>query len=109
MNWNNIERKYPKAFGLYNNFANKLEGLCKLRDLYDFFDEQEIYISICNYIANPVKFDFYIQIKFTKLFAGEDYDSKDLYKTRIEAEEKAFEKAFEILEEKLIKILREKE
>ena len=58
MNWEEIKEKYPKAFNLFAESEHcgaywdiseqKLttdETLTYERNLYDFFDEQEIYIN----------------------------------------------------------------
>ena len=96
MNWNKIKEKYPKAH-------KKLFDTCKVvididsdRDLYDFFDEQGIIINVYNLFGS-----FWWDIKeyYERLFA--EHAKEDQYKTRTEAEEKAFTKAFELLEEKL--------
>ena len=121
MNWNKIKKKYPKAWGKLKNehsiafsvWDNEYrlisedcagefsEDKCSfnIRVLYDFFDEQGVYIIIDIEFHNMKnRWDF-------TLLDNDDYDlTKDNcydYKTRTEAEEQAFEKAFEILEEKL--------
>ena len=97
-----IKEKYPKAGELLVKRYNIDESLVDIRyfvedylgrNLYDFFDEQGIIISIwatLNFLGKHT--GFRIKIDFT--------DVKD-YKTRALAEEKAFTKAFEILESKL--------
>ena len=94
MNFNLIKEKYPKAFALYTEKYGLKYFLC--RELYLFFDEQGIFIEILkmfngNY-TTPTGFYFYI----------DDY-TRDEYSadTRTLAEEQAFLKAFEILEDKL--------
>lgn len=81
------------------------------RKLYDFFDGQGIYIEIC---LDSEFTDYDGEVVLPDCFCYQLYhnikDAKDIlspagfcaeFKTRIEAEEKAFEKAFEILENKL--------
>ena len=108
MNWNKIKEKYPKAWGLfgddwaikrhiyYDDERNYMEddvgSPVSNRLLYDFFDEQRIYIEMHRNIWRN-SFWYYI-IGTLKLI-------KPNYPTRTEAEEKAFEKAFEILEGKV--------
>ena len=93
MNWNEIKEKYPKAFeNLFESGMYHFDG--HPRDLYDFFDSQGIYIDVtCN------KAYFGCDI----LNANGEYLSvqRQNSTTRTEAEEKSFEKAFEILENKL--------
>ena len=102
MNWNEIKQKYPKAeedFAkwYFQNFDKQVEWVLNKsvavfdRTLFDFFDEQVIYISIGAFMVFGIR----IYDKGATIFADSDY------KTRTEAEEKAFEKAFEILENKL--------
>ena len=104
MNWKIIKEKYPKAYKEGQDWwvahAEIYEPAFLFnignRFLYDFFDEQGIYIEILkmfdgNY-TTPTGFYFYI----------DDY-TRDEYSadTRTLAEEQAFIKAFEILEDKL--------
>jgi phage-related protein len=120
MNWE-VKEKYPKAFKLWLKFENyeaepvvvdysrdnqdiyladsenQTTFLCYVRDLYDFFDEQGIYIVPIQIIwKNEVMWEYRIGNKKTiQEFRSQMYD------TRTEAEEQAFLKAFELLEEKL--------
>ena len=88
MNWNKIKEKYPKSEALIDKCIRTD------RDLYDFFDEQGIYINAYKYSSKWWAYDI--------MGIGID-ESEIQFKTRTEAEEKAFEKAFEILENKIIK------
>lgn len=74
--------------GMYTHFYE--------RSLYDFFDEEGIFIAITrdNAFGNEV------HNGLGDIF----YENKDWFPERIEAEEEAFTKAFELLEEKLTKI-----
>ena len=107
MNWEKIREKYPKAWDLLiiNHATHNAWGEIdspevwdiskitswELRHLYDFFDEQGIIIEIKWY-----KTDFRYNIWFNDYVRNAQHR-----KTRTEAEEQAFLKAFEILEEKL--------
>jgi len=104
MNWNLIKEKYPKAEELADNWGDThtIDWRQSDRWLYDFFDSQGIYV----WITPPFGTDEGLDI-----FDGEirlvngDYLFERISicgtKTRTEAEEVAFLKAFEILEEKL--------
>ena len=106
MNWTEIKEKYPKAFGLLESFLKGKELMAMeqrnrhpitvMRFLYDFFDEQGIIINVYNFFGN---FWWDIKEHYTRVFA--EHAKEDQSKTRTEAEGKAFEKAFEILEAKL--------
>jgi hypothetical protein len=99
MNWKEIKEKYPTA----------LEKLVKdefpiavyyLRDLYDFFDKQNILIEISVRAGESMPFFYEIEyISSEMIWECENDDLK--YKTRQEAEQHAFLRAFEILEDKL--------
>ncbi len=119
MDWNKIKEKYPKAFNkmlqgqcwfselddydtLQISPKEEPDLLINERDLYDFFDEQGIYINICTHKSiydEPDKFT----ISWYDIFLNkaENIAHDGNYYSRTEAEEKAFEKAFEILEGKL--------
>jgi len=108
MNWNKIKEKYPKAWGKFDSSIYELRILndtlyCKiwgqddweqyeLRDFYDFFDKQGIWIETTTPCLNKRVFLADINT------STDSYMVEGSFKTRIEAEEKAFEKAFEILE-----------
>jgi len=107
-NWRQIENKYPKAYALWMQFDSPEAKICvTYRDLYDFFDEQDIWIEVIpcstgftaavHYLRNNVRTNRFLDTKNKWSFSGR---MKTL-KTRAEAEEAAFLKAFEILEEKL--------
>jgi len=140
MNWNKIKEKHPKAFRLWLDSEdykaepvvveysreskdiyladadNQTTFLCELRDLYDFFDEQGIYINIfeAGILTGKIKdyenFRWIITTNFrTDKDAGK-WEETTIYNhdyplskkiTRTEAEEQAFTKAFSILEDKL--------
>jgi len=106
MNWDKIQKKYPKAWFSLKTWNYQILDSSFSTDhrLIYFFDEQGIYITIAfNNEFGQGEFIQYwwgeIDIKVEKdEYSGEYYDKS---KTRTEAEEKAFEKAFEILENKL--------
>ena len=124
LDWNYIKQRYPKAFerlqgnkaGSYWDIAVTSKGNCYLaifydgvkdfgdgsyrefdnRILYDFFDKHLIFISITidNAFGNAV-------------YNGFDccyWENIGSFVERHEAEEEAYLKAFEILEQKLTKI-----
>ena len=120
MNWKESKEKYPKAmdilyntlsiddeytsetFGVrtrwdqfYTDYLQPCEGIgLDDRYLYDFFDENEIWIDIDH--------EFGTDWTFTIDNGGNGHDGDGtIYKTRTEAETAAFTKAFEIFEEKL--------
>ena len=101
MNWTLIKEKYSKAFELmdmsFDIFWEKDREANKCRFLYDFFDEQGIIIDIAPTFSKEVdgKTEFYIDWWIDDIPVAE---SREHYKTRTEAEEQAFLKAFEILE-----------
>ena len=116
MNWEEIKNKSPKAFKgmadwvmktqLYHtnpfiHFFNQKEQSNAYRILYDFFDEQEIFIDTYYTLSC-----FRGRIGFNKHIVDSqewlrDSVWTDKRETRTEAEQEAFTKAFEILEERL--------
>ena len=90
-----IKEKYPKAEELADNWGDThtIDWRQSDRWLYDFFDEQGIYVIINR---SPADNEFFWSIDIDKDFCDGDYTN-----TRTEAEEQAFIKAFEILEDKL--------
>lgn len=103
MNWNEIKEKYPKSYRELMLWDKK--DPCKIcsitirpRDLYDFFDDNEIYIypRITLYEIDNIK-------QFECDIYGSGIRTARLiwYKNRHEAEEAGFIKAFEILEKRL--------
>jgi hypothetical protein len=121
MNFQEIKNKYPlaynklvseyekdiyKDFQIKNNYSDKRIFEIKEHDMQDdicncdltrFFDEQGIIISI-DYDRDNEWFTFGIDFK---LYNEKLYVGYEAIKTRPEAEEKAFMKGFEILEEKI--------
>jgi hypothetical protein len=110
MNWENIKAKYPKAFyshhkwsydencaypeGKYPPIVLKELLRYNLRNLYDFFDGEGIRINVESMMGDKAMFRTHVY----SLFAPTE-DSTWCY-ARTEAEEQAFIKAFEILENK---------
>ena len=105
MNWTEIKEKYPKAYDSLLEWEPIIDISVwiyfKDRNLYDFFDEQELIIEIGVEYGKDCEdywFEWFINLKGT---GGADYLGHKCYKSRSEAEQAAFTKAFEILEEKL--------
>jgi len=121
MNWTQIKENHPKA---WDKFIQDQIPLCKahtldgelllgdeptveyqVRNLYDFFDEQGIMIDITPYHHNHKLYyshNFPTNEYYSECVgAVREYNSR--LKTRKQAETQAFEKAFEILEDKLNK------
>ena len=98
MNWTNIREQYPKA---YEKFSEKFMAfeLCstELRMLFDFFDEQGIYIAVDHDLEFDNMWWWYIN-RTDEICEANDNEE---YKTRTLAETEAFTKAFEILEKLL--------
>jgi len=97
-NWRQIENKYQKAYALWMQFDSPEAKICvTYRDLYDFFDEQKLWITV--YITCSNSGFMWEIVKKTGIdeFSPENI----IYNPRSKAEEAAFIKAFEILEEKL--------
>jgi len=126
MNWKKIKNEYPKAWKLFysNDFiileeedlGEKIDVIYltpyeieyNIRDLYDFFDQQGISINMHN---DSCKIDLEVwdfeQNKYYFMFCIDslvywrnDWEHKT-FDSRISAEEDAFTKAFEILEDRL--------
>jgi len=104
MNWAEIKEKYKKAWtmfamnwGYMNPDGTFLEREFLInhydRKLYDFFDEQGIYISIDHWPTENKPFGLSITVGKPIHEGG--------FNNRTEAEIAAFTKAFEILEHKL--------
>ena len=113
MNWGNIVEeilkqikliieKYPKAHKKVDDWfderydINGLECPVDVRDLYDFFDEQEIYVEIQVQYCDGMMF-----LPTIETMWDEDTNLEQGFWSHTEAAEKAFEKAFEVLENKL--------
>ena len=113
MNWGNIRFNYQEAFRLLLNekhwvwqddnqevcYTHEMDSFVNTRDLYTFFDEQKIYIDIHYHWEYQKE----TRIWFAwKILSKQGFKTaQEPYFSRTEAEEKAFEKAFSILEEKL--------
>ena len=128
MNWKEINKKYPKAFDLFFEWfkGDPKAGVTKkeflevndivimygnLRELYDFFDEQEIWITVYRMSKKDGfgwgwRIDEDIKGKFKKrnIYFPRPLinDSDIVLLARTDSEEAAFTKAFEILEEKIL-------
>jgi len=122
MNFDKIKESYPKAWERLSEWLSTTEVECFVslsvngyrvgetqelsrlkndRDLYDFFDAQGIYVSVSPKLKSGGKlreFTWYIDM------AGSHFASmalNEFHLSRTAAESAAFEKAFEILENKL--------
>lgn len=116
MNWQEIYEKYPRSWNklalrfLIRIYDGRLVDvgcevdnpklMCNfnLRNLYDFFDEQEIIIQI-GYWADDL--EYWFDIYKPLMQSGCCLVNEDGFTTRTEAEEQAFLQAFKILEERL--------
>ena len=126
MNWTEIEKKYPNSSDACHDWFEKQWSVIleinndgrlgyKITDgvhavemfiplygnrwLYDFFDEQGIYIGLDYHYAVGLARWFSLTIIYDKEHYEDELDTG----IRKEAEYAAFLKAFEILEEKLTK------
>ena len=96
--WTTIKNSYPKAhkeFGEWMDLPSRLFSMFKLRDLYDFFDEKCIYVTV-DYQPSEQTWN-------TKIYKSGDnkrnYSSG--HRDRDAAELCIFKEAFRILQEKL--------
>ena len=95
MNWREIQKKYPKAFDILIDW--RMLSTVGMRDLYDFFDGEGIYVSIeCSGGCGEYRID-YEWVDYDK---GDELVKSDWMLNRKIAEEAAFLKAFEILEQR---------
>ena len=116
MNYKQIQQDYSKAFDALKKYSIKMWSASKfqitenifsffsgnssefeiieLRELYDFFDTNEIFILLTMYYNSEFSFD--IVKDNVRIF-----ESQIKYKTRTKAEEQGFLKCFEILESNL--------
>jgi hypothetical protein len=97
MNWQEVIDKYFCSYMRLVGNNNKPPK--NIRDLYDFFDEQGIIIEIgVDWTMEP-KYCY----RVIRDYWGDDRQRKwsDLFYKRTQAEEQAFLRAFEILENKL--------
>ena len=102
INWENIRETCPKAWAMQSEYFkyDDADGTFHTRMLYDFFDEHEIIIGITYYAAVEDMTLPYFEGDFT--INGEyDWDYDIQKPTRPAAESAAFERAFQILEERL--------
>ena len=102
MNWDEIDKKYPKSYKkVVDWFEAKydlnLDYPTDIRYLYDFFDEQGIYIGIDSTSGKAFFCWIDTEPEDATIYLGGDTKYWD---NRVEAEMIAFEKAFEILENK---------
>ena len=106
--FNHIKERYPRAYKAYLgaiSLTNKVSKNQRLRDLYDVFDQQKIYVKISlkeDIVPINYSVDVYV-IEYDSVVCK--YSSLEQFNTRVEAEEKGFEEAFKILSERLSKKL----
>lgn len=110
MDWKEIAEKYPKSFELCEKFRDHLYfhdyqwyeeggyGYFDIRDLYDFFDEHKLYITIGFYTINDTKKQRWGYIISSPPKNRWEVDGQ---KDRKTSEDKVFTKAFGFLEAKL--------
>lgn len=117
MDWNEIKEKYPKASEIFYQWQLGYEGWQRKfvqcffdirgghRRLYDFFDSQEIYVNVSKeWYVNTDSIGFIFEDFFYEIISENYYydcNPQIIIKTRLDAEEQAFLKAFEILERRL--------
>ena len=107
MNWKDIKESCPKAFKYaIDNSIHVMHTSIQLgqtRNLYDFFDENEIYILIGKNLLRGSEYfpdsDWWWNVTSGEATWIQAHSSS--YDTRTEAEQGAFEKAFEIMESKI--------
>jgi len=99
MDLKKIAENYPKAYGRQITWrALKSNPFGGERELFDFFDEYEIWVEVSATSINEWSYDIF---KLTENTFTHIASSAYMYLSRTEAEEAAFEKAFEILEGRL--------
>lgn len=99
MNWTQVRCKYPKAWDKCRYyFLPNIQHPENIRDLYDFFDANEIYVEIFYYYDVIPEWHWCIDLKNENNYKE---NREPIVTNRTEAEEKAFECAFKILENKL--------
>lgn len=129
MNYNELKQNYPQAFDQFVNWYRKyfdlsmFSGFPKLdlglleqiisddnsnltRDLYDFFDSEKVYVGVWperDFVKKSIVFMYSITNGKQHHILNDDTVYIASYDTRTEAEEAAFTKAFEILEQQLNK------
>lgn len=95
MNWKEADKQYPKVYEKYPLIFDIARY--STRNLYDFFDEQGITLT-----PRPIFYaGDYSPDYWSFEVGGVCIDHRFRVKTRKEAEEAAFIKAFEILESKI--------
>ena len=106
MNWQNIREKYPKAYKILEDNSDYFAALrlgvrgFDKRFLYDFFDEQGIYVNVMRWAETEAYFGLEVWSYRIIIGKGEFVTSEETYDSRTLAETEAFTKAFEILETK---------
>ena len=120
MNWQALRQQYPNASAAMDTYGGRDEIVAKYcgmdwRDLYDFFDEHGINCHVGNHPdgGGLNKWDWYIKVPAMKFrIVRINYDSwtrqdapypddYDWFTTRKDCERYAFERAFNLLEQRL--------
>lgn len=91
MNWKELKKKYPKAWA---QMVNGEIPVNDPRDLYDFFDDNEIYPTVRKVVGKDEYFG-------TTEINGKRASTTECYKIRIKTEKVLFNHSFELLENKL--------
>ena len=100
-----IIEESPKASDAYGNWLRNFEWECdcgelysgtNLRDIYDFFDDAKIYISV--YLSANADRKLW---RFAIYCEEEDCEFEGVFDSRERAEGAAFEESFRILEGRL--------
>ena len=112
MKWEEIKIKFPIAFNKLiastvprdsisalnvDAYIKWLDSGFYFRSLYDFFDSFDIFVEILHNESSPHEDKFLSVLQFENNVLNKG----DVYKTRKEAEEFAFELAFKLLNEKV--------
>lgn len=119
MDYKQIKQNSPKAWGAYMKFMEQhvkdvtkavmddmfcygasMQYKSNTRHLYDFFDSYEIFVNVFN---EPMDTTFNFGIDVLLPDGSDCIKANSIYANRPEAEEAAFTKAFEILEQQLNK------
>ena len=97
IDWKKIKQDCPKAWGKIKTYNFQTNS----RTLYDFFDEQGINVfPMINIETLLFSYEIWDQKNQESFVYNDDVDEWN-FKNRKQAEQAAFLKAFEILEEKL--------
>ena len=98
MDYGKIRHDYPTAWQNFRDYSESVKSVksdanCMVRSLYDFFDSKEIRIVI-TYDDTNVSWD-------ATYYCDRQVEPDRWFPNRVLAEEHAFNRAFEILDDKL--------